>query len=438
MPGLFDLLAGFQRLQQPNPGGAVRSGAPGAQAAPMPTMPPGAPPGAAGPAPVGGPPATPPGPPGGPPGQGQPPQQDQQPPQPKAYQSPQDLGQMYLQLVQQQGAKEGFWRGLAGLAASAYPGRTSPALMQTISGIGQPSEPAGNIFGHLMQLQQYNMKNQLFQQQMDNYNDLLTNADKYAPGLGVSPDTLRMLVKSGGPEGAGEVMGKVLEARMGVTGTQTDKEYRQAVQDFQTRNPGQPLPPELRLEAGFAAKAAADVAESTTTAKDLVANKAMVQHAGPTYDNMVADEIGLLKDPDLNNILGPIGQFKTQGPVTSPDTARVLGKFDTIMARQYAASVPDLKGARVTQTELAKDAPGQSTMSKRGMAPADWREGAMAHIGTLIQKRNLLYQAAGQTPPPVPGVSDFSKMSDDEATQAVSALHPGDGFLGPDNKFHFR
>src|SRR5215469_9185133 len=79
------------------------------------------------------------------------------PPTPQAYQSPPDLAQMYMQLAQRSQAEQGFNNGLATLVASAYPGRTSGALINAMRGNVQ--DP-GSMFGNLMQLQQFALQQQ--------------------------------------------------------------------------------------------------------------------------------------------------------------------------------------------------------------------------------------------------------------------------------------
>lgn len=354
-------------------------------------------PGVGTPAPVG-----PGAPPAGPPGPGNAP--PAQPPQPTAYQTPQnsDLGQMYMQLVQQQSAKEGFWRGLAGMDAALYPGRQR-GQAQMIAGIGQPTESAGNMFNNLMRLQGFNIQNQVMQQQMAQRQDMLNNPEQYAKAFGLEPDQFKAVVASQSPDTLGATLGKIAEVNAGVGGSpawQAQVKAEKALMKAGTPmsqwgwTPGDP--------ASYAAAQAQNLTERKDTAQALVANKQFVEHAGPAYDNMIADAQKLLADPSLDNILGPINQYNKSGnPLNSADTTRVLALYDKIMAKQYAGSVQDFKGARVTQQEVSRDAPGQSMMGARNLSPLDFRAGIQDYINNITQKRNLLYSAAGEEPPPL-------------------------------------
>jgi hypothetical protein len=124
---------------------------------------------------------------------------------------------MYMQLVQQQTAKEGFWRGLAGLDAAIYPGRQH-GQANFIAGIGQPSEPAGNMFRNLMNLQGFNQQQQLFNMGMQNYQNLLdpANIEKNAAALHMTPDGYKTFVQSSGPENVGQAIAKVMEFQSGI------------------------------------------------------------------------------------------------------------------------------------------------------------------------------------------------------------------------------
>ena len=249
MPGLFDLLQ--SAMGRPNPQqqiAAALNQMPGQVGGPpSPTGASTALPGGAGAA-------------GTPGGQGAPggaPGPPQQPPQPQVYQSPPDLGSMYLQLAQRSQAEQSFNNGIAGLVASVYPGRTSGALMSSLRGnVQDPSE----VFGNLVKLQMFNQQQQLFGQQIARYNDLVSNSDKYAKSFGVDPDMFKATITAAGPQGAGDVLGKIAEAQMGLTGSQLDKEYKQTVRQWGTTPESQdaqgnplPRPAWLNTEAGFQA-----------------------------------------------------------------------------------------------------------------------------------------------------------------------------------------
>src|SRR5580704_6703675 len=136
MPGQPGSPAGPQPLAGPTP-----------NAGPTPTGPAGSggPPGASGgPPPTGGPGGAP-GAPGG------------APPQPQAYQTPPDLGQMFVTLMQRQQSNDQFNRGLGMLAAGFAQPRDRETMVNAMS---QPSGDPAALVGNLMKLQQYNIEQQ--------------------------------------------------------------------------------------------------------------------------------------------------------------------------------------------------------------------------------------------------------------------------------------
>ena len=207
------------------------------------------------------------------------------------------------------------------------------------------------------------------------------------------------------------LLSKIVETQAGVGGSQTDKEYKNAIKVYQDANPGKPLPPELQTEAGFAAQQAGNITTSQTQSKDLVADQHNFAPALGNYDNMIKDSEALLKEPGLDNIVGPTGQFNVAGnPLNSPDTSRALSLYNKIMAGQYAAGVQDFKGAgRITQTELKTDAPSQSVMGSRNLDPVAFRQGVQDYIDKLKQKRAGLFGVAQKATDPRLSDEDYTK-----------------------------
>ena len=76
-------------------------------------------------------------------------------------QTPPDLGQMFVQLMQRQQADQGFNRGLGMLAAGFAQPRDRATMIDAMS---QGGPDAGSLMGNLMKLQQYNLEQQQFQQ----------------------------------------------------------------------------------------------------------------------------------------------------------------------------------------------------------------------------------------------------------------------------------
>lgn len=240
MPGLFDLIQ--SAMGRPDPAMAIAHAlgqAPGQPGSPQ------------GPQPLAG--ATPPGAPagqGGAPGaSGAPPGPPQAPPQPQATQTPPDLGQMFVQLMQRQQASEGFNRGLGMLAAGFAQPRDRAAMIDAMS--GQSGDAAG-VMGSLMKLQQWNIQ----QQRMG---EMQKNLPALSQSTGIPIDTLTTMYNSN-PETFGQEIARIQEAQMGLTGNLTDKEYRQAQKQWGATPDSQdaqgnplPRPTWLNTESGFQA-----------------------------------------------------------------------------------------------------------------------------------------------------------------------------------------
>src|ERR1700722_17199172 len=149
---ILDLLA--MAAGHPDPATAIAArlgqmpGQPGSGAGPQPLAGPQGPPtgqaGPAGPPGASGGPAGADGPPGGPGGAAP------APPQPQAYQTPPDLGQMFVQLMQRQQADQGFNRGLGMLAAGFAQPRDRATMVDAMS---QGGPDAGSTMGNIMKLQ---------------------------------------------------------------------------------------------------------------------------------------------------------------------------------------------------------------------------------------------------------------------------------------------
>jgi hypothetical protein len=412
---LFDLIeAGLGR---PDPTAQMMAklgqapGQPGSPAAPQPLAPPpsGAPPGAAppgaapgsGPAPQPPPGAGPPGGAGGPPGGPQQQQQQQAPPQPQAYTSPPDLMQMYAAVAQRQQANEQFNRGLAGITAAFSPLSQRASLEHEWDNMTQ--DP-GSLFSNMMALQ----NNQYQQQQRQ---QLAAAAPDLAKQMGVSVPTAQAIIASG-------KYGDVETSLAGVSGDPSVREMTQArnawvqahalkdpsgniIRDPTTNQPqtDQPIPPNLLSVDQYKTNQSVQVAQQVQRSKDLVADQANFAPAKAAYDKMINDATTLLdpkQTPGLDNILGPIDQFKTS-QFTTGDSAKAMALYNKIMAEQYTAGVQDFKGAgRITQQELTQDAPSQSIMKSRNLDPATFRAGVQQYITQLKTNRANLFGKSGQ------------------------------------------
>ena len=243
----------------------------------------------------------PPGPQGGPPAAGGPgaggggpgaaggaPGAPQAQPQPQAYQSPPDLSQMYVKLVQQSRAADSFDRGLA-LMAGGFKG--PPGGAQTIMNSVGPPLDAGATMNNIMQLQQFH------QQQLGALdaagklgitpNEALampTDTVRTAMAIGIQPEQLRSYnawrqqyitqhakdpdPATGqpiGPDGAGKAFDQQVPMSSMMLpggGDQAMQRRRLRSADWQTSHPGEPVPDYFNSDEGLAAHDADFAAKS--------------------------------------------------------------------------------------------------------------------------------------------------------------------------------
>jgi hypothetical protein len=404
MPGIADLFY----LGQPNPtmqlasalnptANPLTAGAPG-----------GGPPsqGAGAPAPS----------PGGPP----------QPPQPQAYQSPPDLSQaysqladpnslmkLYVQLSQRQQAQEGINRGIGMMLAGLAKPQDRGLMLQGSMGLSGP--PVGEQMNDLLRMYQ-------FQYQQQQQAALMRAVPDIAKQFGMTPDE----VMAAGPDG----IRTMLTTMAGAAGDPSVQQMNQsrrayidqhAVRDDQgnvQRDPAtgqvkldQPIPPELLSVDQFKAAEAGKVATAQQRQKDIAADKANFTPALDAYDKILADVDKLKSMPGLNEIIGPMGQFKTP-MLLSQDGKNALTLYNKIMAEQYAAGVQDFKGAgRITQQELKQDAPSQSVMGNRNTDLQSFTQGIGDYEDYIRNKRAQVFGMAGQLNSPNLSDADYAKVN---------------------------
>jgi hypothetical protein len=352
---------------------------------------PGGPPGASGGSPAPGGPSPPGGPPGGAPGGAPPP-----PPQPTAYQTPPDLGSMFVQLMQRQQANDQFNRGMGMLAA----GFAAPRDRETmVNAMGQSSGDPGSLMNNLLKLQQTNIE----QQQMAAYR-------KAVPGMlekaGLDPSYAPLVMADP------TIMSKIVETQAGVGGNPAWQGQMHAEKALAAA--GKPIPWTQGDPTSYSAYTAANTAETLTRQKDLSADTANFAPAKTAYDQMIADSQALLNKPGLDDIVGGwANQHKTdQTPGLASSTQDALSLYGKVMGSQYASGVQDFKGAgRISQQELKQDLPSQSTMSNRAQSPADFRAGVQNYITKLQTKRAQLFGQAGQLASPDLSEDDYAKVS---------------------------
>jgi hypothetical protein len=401
MAGLFDLIQ--SAMGHPDPAMAIQ-----ARLGQAPGMP-----GGPGPQPLVGPP--PPGPPAGPDGSpgasggpaapAQQQQQQQAQPQPQAYQTPPDLGQMLVQLTQRQQANEQFNRGLAGLTAAFSPMSQRNSIAHEFDNMtGDP----GGLMGNLMRLQQYNIEQQQRQQLMQSLPGMLEKAglDKsYAPLAMANPDFLA----------------KVVEAQTGVTGDPVQRELAQQRAEWH-RDPANAgksdtemiaARPELASPLSYQTIKTQQLQDTAAKTKDLAADQANFAPAKDAYDSVLTDLDTLRNSKALPDILGSINQYKTKGMIgLPPEQSNALALYDKIMGGQYAAGVQDFKGAgRITQQELKQDLPSQSTMPDRNTDAASFQASIDAFKKKIQTKRAQMFGAAGQLASPDLSDEDYGLVS---------------------------
>jgi hypothetical protein len=306
--------------------------------------------------------------------------------------------QMYAALAQRQQANEQFNRGLAGLTAAFSPLSQRNSVMHEWDNMTQ--DP-GSLFSNMMALQ----NNQYQQQQRQ---ALAAAAPGLAKQLNVDLPTAQGIIASG-------KYGDVETALAGVSGDPSVREMTQArnawiqahslkdpsgnvIRDPTTNQPqtDQPIPPELLSVDQYKTNQAAQVAKQVGRTNDLRADTANFEPAKRNYDKMINDATALLNAPGLDNIVGPLNQFKAS-QFTTGQSADAMALYNKIMAEQYTAGVQDFKGAgRITQQELNQDAPSQSIMKNRNLDAGAFRAGVQQYITQLKTNRAQLFGKAGQ------------------------------------------
>jgi hypothetical protein len=392
VPGLFDLIQ--SAMGHPDPAMAIQ-----ARLGQAPGMP-----GGPGPQPLVGPP--PPGPPAGPDGSpgasggpAAPAQQQQQqapPPQPQAYQTPPDLGGMFVQLMQRQQSNEQFNRGIGMLAAGFAAPRDRETMINAMSG---QSGDAGGLMGKLMQLQQWNIQQQ-------RYGDMQKSLPALAQATGLPVETLTAMFNSN-PETFGQEIARVQEAKLGLTGTQTDKEFRNAQQAWQAQNPGQPLPTYLQTEAGFGQWQVGKVTEEKAKADDVVKARGDF-----TTQNQQFGQAEGLANKLLNASDDTLGEItKTLLPATG--VGGVLKSYTGQLSDEGGQAASDLQnlknllyskafqstGSRRTQQEVQNLSNAISQLDNANLTPKQLRD-QIANVQTMLRQTHAnTYGAAGQAVP---------------------------------------
>lgn len=317
-----------------------------------------------------------------------------------ATQTPPDLGQMFVTLMQRQQSNDQFNRGLGMLAAGFAQPRDRETMVNSMS---QPSGDPGALMGNLMKLQQYNLEQQNMMAYRQAIPGMIAKAGidpAYAPAVMADPT----------------IMSKILETQAGVGGSPAWMAQKRAEAALTAQ--GQPIPWTPGDPTSYDAYTKAQTGQAVTTAdtkaKDLSADQANFAPAKTAYDQMIADSQALLNKPGLDDIVGGwANQHKSiETPGLASTTQDALSLYNKVMGSQYASGVQDFKGAgRISQQELKQDLPSQSTMADRAQSSGDFRQGVQDYITKLQTKRAQLFGQAGQLTSPDLSDADYGKVN---------------------------
>ena len=311
-------------------------------------------------------------------------------PAPPRHSPPLDLAQTFLALQQHDQARQQFNSGLAGLSAALYPGRTSAAWMKTMTGGG---EDPNATMGTLVQLQQIQQQNQALLAYQDGIPKMLADAglsQDYAPLLATNPSLL----------------GDILKNQMGLTGTQTDKEYKQQVKQFQDANPGKPLPPELASEGAWDQNQREAITTRNTTARDVSNDRDAAQKGftgtKDTLESLRDNLNTIVNAPNLGNVTG--GQwYPTTGWLGSKlrgtDDYSLASTIDQITKQLYTEGLGKLVGSRKTQVEIGTVASGLSQLQNTNLGTDAYRGQAKLQLDRVNKALANSYGEAGYTVP---------------------------------------
>ena len=350
---------------------------------------------------------------------------------PNAFQSPSDLGQMYLRLAQHAQAEQSFNNGLAGLAAAIYPGRTSPALMSAMRGNVQ--DP-GEIFGNLMKLQMFN-------QQQGQYQAFQRSAPDIAKQIGgnVTPDEVlamgpnaastaiqanmppeamrnwlyakRQWISSHPDDPTGAQFEQQFPMSMAIVGGmpgvsdvtrqmyQDQASWRQAHTDPKSGQLTQPMPDYLTNISKYQAQKAADVEEQKGFT-DVRKNFGDIQD---NYDDIIKRIDNIYNNPNLPNVLQTVfpttGHFAAQ--FRSKDNIQLANDIDQLGGQVYGESFQKAGqgGNRRTQTEVASLASGLSQVNRTDLDPNAYKQVLMDLRKRTMQAKANLYGEAGWAAP---------------------------------------
>jgi hypothetical protein len=362
MPGLFDLIQ--SAMGRPDPSQQIAAalgqgpGQPGSPAGPQPLAGQPQPPG-------GGQPGAP-GPAGASPGPAAPnPIQTQQQPNP-AYATPQDLGSMFVTLMQRQQSAEMFNRGLGMIAAGFSPPHDRAMMMQSMEGMSGPDP--GSTMNAIMQLQQRVA--------------LAQGLPKMLGDAGISQDYAPLVMANPG------LLSDILKVRMGVTGDPAERALQAARADWMQRNPSQTEADMLKahpefsdaisLAAARTAQATAASTEARTKTNDILAAHSALPGINDSSDDALARVDRILAAPNLGNVLGVKGGLWTAikgGAGFGDDDVALAKDIQQLGAQTYSEGLSSdaLKGSRKTQAEARGVADSLSQVNQTNQGEQSYR-----------------------------------------------------------------
>jgi tetrahydromethanopterin S-methyltransferase subunit B len=167
------------------------------------------------------------------------------------------------------------------------------------------------------------------------------------------------------------LLSKIVETQAGVGGSQTDKEYKQAVKVYQDANPNQPLPPELQTEAGFAAGQVGNVAHAKemqdfndSGVEDLASVEPRFDKGEKTVDTLLGN-----MDATMTALQAP--GFLTRGPVPGYLGGGPYGKEVKDAAAAMATLKATLAGEGLKNTKNVRNVREFNTLAESMTAALD-------------------------------------------------------------------
>ncbi len=189
----------------------------------------------------------------------------------------------------------------------------------------------------------------------------------------------------------------------------------------QPENKGKLPPDYLTDPIKYKAYAESTVGTAEIKAKDLVADQRNYTPAARTIDEQIKDAKDLLNSKGFNDIYGgAVNAGKTlDGPgaaLLGDDTKEALSLQNKLISGQYTSQIQDMHGmGRITQSEMERGSPAQSTVAKRAISVETARQGWQDWITKQETKKANFAGAAGQ----------LDQLSDEEYKLVNPIYKPG-------------